>query len=62
MRRVCVYAGASSGADPAYEAAARDLGQLLAGSGIGLVYGGASIGLMGAVADGLLSAGERRSA
>jgi uncharacterized protein (TIGR00730 family) len=57
MRRVCVYAGASSGADSAYEAAARNLGQLLAGSGIGLVYGGASIGLMGAVADGVLSAG-----
>lgn len=57
MRRVCVYAGASSGADPAHERAARDLGELLARHGIGLVYGGASIGLMGAVADGALGAG-----
>lgn len=57
MRRVCVYAGASAGADPIFEAAARELGELLAGSGIGLVYGGASIGLMGAVADGVLAAG-----
>jgi uncharacterized protein (TIGR00730 family) len=57
MRRLCVYAGASSGVDPAFERAAGDLGKLLAHNGIGLVYGGASIGLMGAVADGVLSAG-----
>lgn len=57
MRRVCVYAGASAGADPIFERAARELGELLARSGIGLVYGGASIGLMGAVADAALAAG-----
>jgi uncharacterized protein (TIGR00730 family) len=57
MRRVCVYAGASAGADPIFRAAARELGELLARSGIGLVYGGASIGLMGAVADATLAGG-----
>ncbi|HEV7941771.1 MAG TPA: TIGR00730 family Rossman fold protein [Solirubrobacteraceae bacterium] len=57
MRRVCVYAGASAGADPIFRAAARELGELLARSGIGLVYGGASIGLMGAVADATLASG-----
>lgn len=57
MRRLCVYAGASTGNDPAHERAARSLGELLAASGIGLVYGGASIGLMGAVADAVLEAG-----
>lgn len=57
MRRLCVYAGASTGNDPAHERAARSLGELLAANGIGLVYGGASIGLMGAVADAVLEAG-----
>ena len=57
MRRVCVYAGASAGADPIFQDAARELGELLACGGIGLVYGGASIGLMGAVADAALAAG-----
>jgi uncharacterized protein (TIGR00730 family) len=57
MRRLCVYAGASAGEDPIYARAARELGELLAASGIGLVYGGASIGLMGAVADAVLAAG-----
>ena len=57
MKRLCVFCGSSVGDDPAYLAAARDLGQLLAASGIGLVYGGASVGLMGAVADAALAAG-----
>lgn len=57
MRRLCVYAGASAGSDPLYQRTAADLGQLLAKSGIGLVYGGASIGLMGAVADAVLRHG-----
>jgi uncharacterized protein (TIGR00730 family) len=57
MKRLCVFCGSSFGDDPAYLAAARDLGQLLAASGIGLVYGGASVGLMGAVADAALAAG-----
>ena len=57
MRRVCVFCGASSGRSPAYAAAARELGAELAGRGLGLVYGGGRVGLMGAVADATLAAG-----
>lgn len=55
LRRICVYCGSSSGSDPAHRAAAHALGAFLARSGIGLVYGGGNVGLMGAVADGALS-------
>jgi uncharacterized protein (TIGR00730 family) len=54
MKRVCVYCGSSSGANPVHREAAESLGALLAGRGIGLVYGGGNVGLMGAVADGAL--------
>lgn len=57
LQRVCVFCGSSPGARPAYLDAARSLGSLLARSGVGLVYGGASVGLMGAVADAALAAG-----
>jgi uncharacterized protein (TIGR00730 family) len=57
MRSVCVYCGSSAGASPAYAAAAAELGRELAGRGIGLVYGGGNVGLMGAVADAALAAG-----
>jgi uncharacterized protein (TIGR00730 family) len=57
LKRVCVFCGSSPGANPTYLASARALGRELAGRGLGLVYGGASVGLMGAVADGALSAG-----
>ncbi len=57
MRRVCVFCGSNAGARPGYEAAARALGRLLAERGLGLVYGGARVGLMGAVADAALAAG-----
>jgi uncharacterized protein (TIGR00730 family) len=57
VRRVCVFCGSSVGAQPAYAAGARALGRLLAERGVGLVYGGASVGLMGAVADAALAAG-----
>jgi uncharacterized protein (TIGR00730 family) len=56
-RRICVFCGASSGRDRAYSAFARDVGAGLARRGIGLVYGGGRVGLMGAVADGALDAG-----
>jgi uncharacterized protein (TIGR00730 family) len=56
-RRVCVFAGSSVGADPAFFAAARELGVALAGRGLGLVFGGTGAGLMGAVADGAIEAG-----
>lgn len=55
LRRICVYCGSSPGSDPAHRAAAHALGAFLARSGLGLVYGGGNVGLMGAVADGALS-------
>ena len=57
MQRVVVFCGSSPGARPEYVAAATTLGRLLAERGVGVVYGGASVGLMGAVADGALAAG-----
>jgi uncharacterized protein (TIGR00730 family) len=54
---VCVFCGSSHGAHPDYEAAARDLGAALAEAGERVVYGGASVGLMGALADAALEAG-----
>jgi uncharacterized protein (TIGR00730 family) len=59
LKSVCVFCGSNSGARDTYAEAARDLGRLLAERGITLVYGGAAIGLMGAVADGALAAGGR---
>jgi uncharacterized protein (TIGR00730 family) len=55
--RICVYAGSNPGADPAYAEAAADLARLLAGRGIGVVYGGGKVGLMGILADSALAAG-----
>lgn len=55
--RLCVFSGSSSGRSVAYAAAAADLGRALAESGIGLVYGGASVGLMGVLADAAIAAG-----
>jgi len=59
MRCMCVFCGSSSGSDPAYVEAAGRLGRLLADEGITLVYGGARVGLMGAVADAALGAGGK---
>ena len=52
-----MYCGSKPGTRPSFTAAAQELGRLLADRGIGLVYGGASVGLMGAVADAALAAG-----
>lgn len=57
MKAVCVYCGSSSGVEPAYADAARDVGELLADDGLQLVYGGGSVGLMGQVAGAALRAG-----
>jgi uncharacterized protein (TIGR00730 family) len=57
IQRVCVFCGSNSGSDSAYVDAARGLGQLLSREGIGLVYGGGSVGLMGELADSVLHAG-----
>lgn len=59
MQSICVFCGSNSGAKPAYAEAARDLGRLIAGRGLRLVYGGAKVGLMGALADAALAAGGR---
>lgn len=55
--RICVYCASSNQADPRFREAAFRLGQILAGDGHGIVYGGGSAGSMGAVADGALSKG-----
>lgn len=57
MRRLCVFSGSKTGRDPAFRDGAAALGRLLAERGIGLVYGGARIGLMGVVADAALAVG-----
>lgn len=57
MERVCVFCGSSEGSRPDYAKAARRMGEDLAWRGIGLVYGGGRVGLMGAVADAALAAG-----
>jgi len=57
FRRLCVYCGSTTGNRPSFLHAADAVGQLLAAQGIGVVYGGASVGLMGRVADAALAAG-----
>jgi uncharacterized protein (TIGR00730 family) len=54
---VCVFCGSSPGHNPAFAAAARQLGSALAARGVGLVYGGGSVGLMGVVASAVMEAG-----
>ena len=56
-RRICVFCGSAKGRRPEYAETAGALGRLLAARGIGLVYGGGNIGLMGQVADACLQAG-----
>ncbi len=57
MKRLAVYCGSATPADPGYVETARLVGQSLAARGIGVVYGGGKLGLMGAVADAALEAG-----
>jgi uncharacterized protein (TIGR00730 family) len=57
VERVCVFCGSSPGARPAYAEATVELARLLVAEDIGLVYGGASVGLMGVLADTALAAG-----
>jgi hypothetical protein len=59
LRSVCVFCGSAMGASPAYRALATSLGEAIARRGLTLVYGGASVGLMGVVADAALAAGGR---
>jgi uncharacterized protein (TIGR00730 family) len=55
--RLCVYCGSSPGLNPEYVLAARELGRTMAEEGIGLVYGGGSLGLMGETARAVIAAG-----
>ncbi|MEP6868569.1 MAG: TIGR00730 family Rossman fold protein [Novosphingobium sp.] len=57
MKRLAVYCGSATPADPRYIDLARSVGETLARRGIGVVYGGGRLGLMGAVANGALAAG-----
>ena len=57
LKRVCVFCGSSPGAHEEYADAARALGRAMAARGIGLVYGGGNVGLMGIVADTVMEAG-----
>ena len=57
LKRVCAYCGSSRGTDPAYAEAAEALAAELVRRGIGLVYGGGSVGLMGVIADSVLARG-----
>jgi uncharacterized protein (TIGR00730 family) len=59
IRNICVYCGSGPGADPAFVEAARSFGAILGKNGIGLVYGGGSIGLMGEIANAVLDHGGR---
>jgi hypothetical protein len=58
MTRVCVFAGSSAGVQPEYRQAAEALGRAVGERGIGVVYGGACVGLMGVMADAALEAGS----
>ena len=57
LRSICVFCGASPGAQPVYRQAAENLGRHLAEQGLRLIYGGGAVGLMGVVADAALAAG-----
>ena len=59
VRNICVYCGSGPGGDPAFVEAARAFGKILAQNRIGLVYGGGSIGLMGAIATAVLDHGGK---
>jgi uncharacterized protein (TIGR00730 family) len=59
LRHVCVFCGSNRGNQPVYLRAAQEVGQLLSQRGIGLVYGGGNVGLMGAMADACLGQGGR---
>ncbi len=59
MWRVCVFCGSSAGSRPVYADSTRRLGQILGRRGLGVVYGGGHIGLMGVLADAVLQAGGK---
>lgn len=58
QRRICVFCGSHFGANPAYRTAAEEFGRLLAARGLGLVYGGGNVGLMGVIAEAAMAGGS----
>lgn len=56
-KRICVYCGSSAGDDPAYSAAAQSVAEAFCDRGIGLVFGGGAVGIMGVLADAMLERG-----
>ena len=59
IRKICVYCGSGPGIDPAFVESARALGAILAKNGVGLVFGGGSVGMMGAIAKSVLDHGGK---
>jgi uncharacterized protein (TIGR00730 family) len=59
MKNICIYCGSAAGTNPEYVETARRLGTILARRGLGLVYGGGRVGLMGIIADSVLEGGGR---
>ena len=57
IRKICVYCGSGPGTDPAFVESARAFGTILAKNGVGLVFGGGSVGMMGAIAKSVLDHG-----
>jgi uncharacterized protein (TIGR00730 family) len=57
IKAICVYCASGPGNNPAFVAAAKQFGRILAENGVGLIYGGGSVGLMGALADSVLDHG-----
>lgn len=57
MKKLCVFCGSAEGHSPAYLEMAKNLGKMMAQNNVALVYGGASIGVMGAIADSVLANG-----
>ena len=57
IERVCVFCGSNGGTDPAYVTAAADTGRFLASQGVGIVFGGGRVGLMGKIADTVMEEG-----
>ena len=57
IRKICVYCGSGPGTDPAFVESARAFGAILAKNGVGLVFGGGAVGMMGAIAESVLDHG-----
>ena len=58
MQDVCVFCGSSPGKDPVFMQSAKALGDAISNASMGLIYGGAHVGLMGQVADAVLAGGQ----